>query len=158
RKVRELMRRENYDVVHVMEPSVPCLPWYAAWFAGEAARIATFHAFSEQESAMSRWARQYLCRPHLDRFDAAIAVSHAARTYARRSWMRTLPIIPNGVDTSRFTPAATESRDDVVRFLFVGRWRDARKGLATLAAAFSTLASIRKNVELHVVGDGERRP
>ena len=157
-RIRELMKWGRYDVVHVMEPSVPALPWYAAWFSGDAARIATFHAYSEREGALIRAARSLLCRQQLKLFDAGIAVSRAAQVYARRSWSRKLPIIPNGVDTSQFTPPVEINRSNRnVRFLFVGRWRDQRKGLGSLVAAFDRLSAREPSAELHVVGDGDFR-
>src|SRR5205807_2363485 len=73
-QVKRFFQRGRYDVLHVQEPYAPLLPFYAAWFATGAVRVATFHRFSEVESWPSRWARR-LCWPHLALFDRAIAVS-----------------------------------------------------------------------------------
>src|SRR4051812_25317156 len=75
RAVRRLMKRGRYDVLHVQEPEAPTLAWYFAWFAGPAARVATFHAYNESEGVASRTARTLLCRPQLRLFDRGIAVS-----------------------------------------------------------------------------------
>lgn len=161
--VRRFLVEGRYDVVHVMEPIVPSLPVWATWFAGSSARVATFHAFSEQEALASRLTRLLLGRPHLRLFHRGIAVSPAAARFARHAWRRPLTVIPNGVDTGIFQPnlgEASLARVGPIRLLFVGHWRDPRKGLATLVAAYSSLRDRGLALSLDVVGEGDasRRP
>src|SRR5262249_50834561 len=109
----------------------------------------------------SRWARR-LCWPHLALFDRGIAVSPAAARFARAAWSRPLALIPNGVDTNTFKPlgpakcASARGRRGA-RLLFVGHFRDPRKGLATLIDAFGRLRQRGAEVTLDVVGDGDPR-
>jgi phosphatidyl-myo-inositol alpha-mannosyltransferase len=158
-RVWRMLREGHYDILHVMEPSVPILAWFAAWFAGSATRIATFHAFSEAEGIRSRLARKLLVRPQLTLFDHGIAVSPAAEKFARRAWLKPLVLIPNGIDTKLFTPpASTEARHGPLRLLFVGHFRDPRKGLPTLLEAFERLRARGVDAALAVVGDGVAKP
>jgi len=155
--VAGFFRQRRFDVVHVHEPMVPLLPWYATWFPARAARITTFHMYAETETMASRAARAVLARALYPSFDAAVAVSPAAADYAGRFWRRPLPIVPNGVPTSVFVPPAEpspRSPGDPVRLLFVGNWRDPRKGLRILLAAFQRLRSEGLAVTLDVIGKG----
>ena len=153
------LRDGRYDILHVMEPSVPTLAWYATWFAGPAVRVATFHAYSEAEGMRSRVARRLLVRPQLMLFDHGIAVSPAAERFARRVWSRPLALIPNGIDTKMYTPPTTaEEHTGPLRLLFVGHFRDPRKGLPTLLEAFEQLRARGVDVVLDVVGDGAVKP
>ena len=159
--VWQFLRQGHYDIVHIMEPSVPSLSWYAAWFSragnSRSVRIATFHAFSEQESFWSKLARLTLCAPQLKLFDRGIAVSPAAARFAHIGWGRGLEIIPNGIDTSLYSAAEHSQLPSSrpVRLLFVGHYRDPRKGLPTLVEAYTRLKKAGCAVTLDVVGKGD---
>jgi phosphatidylinositol alpha-mannosyltransferase len=152
--VRRFLTRGQYDVVHVHAPEVPPLAWYFGWFAGKSARVATFHAYTENEGAVSRIARRLVCKPQLKLFERGIAVSPSAAQFARGSWDRPLEIIPNGVDTERFNPASGPRTPGPVRLLFVGHWRDPRKGLPVLLDAYRALRTRDADIVLDVVGSG----
>src|SRR5882724_8586977 len=66
-------RRHSFDVIHVHEPLLPLLPYYALWSADARVRFATFHCYTEHESRRSRWARQ-LMAPYLRAYNRGIAV------------------------------------------------------------------------------------
>jgi phosphatidylinositol alpha-mannosyltransferase len=159
-RVWRTLRAGSYDVVHIMEPHVPSLAWYAAWFARPAVRVATFHAYNESEGRSSKIARALLVAPQLKLFDRAIAVSPAAAEFARPVWPRPLTLIPNGIDTTLYTPPppSLTRREGPLRLLFVGHFRDPRKGLPTLLAALERLRARGLDARLDVVGDGEHRP
>src|SRR5215212_6731619 len=79
---REL-RSGNYDVVHVHEPNVPVVSWYAA----EAARVpvvGTFHTYSTSTLANKFAANVAGVRRIYSKLSARIAVSEAARWTAER--------------------------------------------------------------------------
>ncbi len=152
--VRRFLRRGDYDVVHVMAPEVPPLAWYFAWFAGRAARVATFHAYTEREALPSYLARRLFCAPQLRLFDRGIAVSPSAADFARGAWSGPLSLIPNGVDTERFTPGARLRQPGPLRLLFVGHWRDPRKGLPVLLESYRTILAQGVAATLDVVGAG----
>ena len=153
--IRKLLRARDYDVVHVHEPLIPSLNYWAVWSAGRAARIATFHAFSEHESLRLRAVRRVWSAFAFRSYDRGIAVSPAAAEPVRRDFAKPLAIIPNGIDTSIYTATALPHRG-ALRLLFVGHWRDPRKGLPVLLEACERLRGIEWTLD--VVGDGGTHP
>ncbi|GAC1342694.1 MAG: glycosyltransferase family 4 protein [Myxococcales bacterium] len=152
------LRSREFDVVHIHEPLTPMLPYYALWTAGAAARVATFHRYTEHEGWATRIARRALT-PVLRGFHRGIAVSDAAARYARVAWDRDLSIVPNGVDARYFSPsnAFEPERRGKLRLLFVGQWTDARKGLPVLLEAVRGLRARGVDVTLEVCGQGDKR-
>jgi phosphatidylinositol alpha-mannosyltransferase len=155
--VGRFMRERDFDVVHFHEPMVPMLSYYALWLSPRAAHVATFHMYAEAEPAASRMARTLLAGLLFPAIHAGIAVSRAAADFAAPLWGRALPIIPNGVPTATFTPpgdGASREGDGRFRLLFVGNWRDRRKGLPVLLEAFQTVRAQGLEVTLDVIGQG----
>jgi phosphatidylinositol alpha-mannosyltransferase len=153
------LRSRDFDVIHIHEPLTPMLPYYALWTAGAAARVATFHRYTEHEGWATRVARRLLT-PVLRSFHRGIAVSEAARRYAGVAWNRPLGIVPNGVDTQYFAPGSSAFDTDhksKLKMLFVGQWTDARKGLTVLLEAYRALRARGVDVSLEVCGQGDRR-
>jgi phosphatidyl-myo-inositol alpha-mannosyltransferase len=151
-RVRSFIRERGYDVLHLHEPLVPALPYYALWSAGEAARVATFHAFTEHQSALGHAVRVATSAITLGMVDRGIAVSPAAAQLARTTFTKPLAIIPNGIDTTAYRRTAPrEPLGEPVRLLFVGHWRDPRKGLQYLLDA---CVALPMPWSLDVVGDG----
>jgi phosphatidylinositol alpha-mannosyltransferase len=158
--VRRFFQDGDFDVVHVHEPLVPLLPYYALWFSPRAVHVCTFHMYAETETALSLTARRLLGQRLFPRFDRAIAVSQPAASYAGRAWTRTVSVIPNGVSTRTFRPAEAGPgpRPRPLRLLFVGNWRDGRKGLPVLLQAVSRLRARGVALHLDVIGDGGAEP
>lgn len=104
---------------------------------------------------LSRPAKRLLERVGLRLAAGVIVPTGELRAYAvARTSPDRVHVIPNGVDTSRFTPA--ERRRDAVRqVLYVGRL-EAEKNLDTLLAAAAKL-TVRFPVRLTVVGAGSLR-
>ena len=156
-EVRETLRRGEYDVLHMHSPLAPSLPMLAIQEARSAVKVGTFHTDFDG-SAAYRFYPSYFQR-HLDRLDAAVAVSPTAvRAYARYFDAR-WRIVPNGVDLGLFTPSAPAPevmRDGAPTVLFVGRF-DPRNGLASLILAFRKIQRVVRDVRLIVVGDGPLR-
>lgn len=152
-RVRDWLEAGEFDVVHVHEPLCPLLGPWATIFAGSTARVATFHAFAEKESTFPRLMRWWSAPLVLRHFDRAIAVSEPAARYARVVWKRDLSIIPNGIPLAG-EPSPLRTGPGPLRLLFVGHWRDARKGLPVLLAAFARLREQGLDVTLDVVGAG----
>jgi phosphatidylinositol alpha-mannosyltransferase len=153
-RVFRLVRARRYDVVHLQEPLVPALNYWALFSAGRAARVCTFHSFDEEAGADR--ARRLGARIAYPRIDRGIAVSPAAERHARVAWRGRLSLIPNGVPTSVFVPPewAGSASDEPLRLLFVGHFRSARKGLPHLVAAYRRLRERGIAVTLDVVGEG----
>jgi phosphatidyl-myo-inositol alpha-mannosyltransferase len=156
RKIRRFFREQRFDVVHVMEPLVPFLSAWALVLSPESAHVGTFHAFSEKENLFSRVCRACGGPLILPKVHRGIAVSPPAERYARPQWkQRDLALIPNGVCTETFRgPPPDEAEGRPVRLLFVGHWRDRRKGLSDLLSAFEQLRSQGGAFTLDVVGAG----
>jgi phosphatidylinositol alpha-mannosyltransferase len=150
--VWRFFQHNRFDVLHVHEPLLPSLPYWAIWSSGNTPRVATFHAFGEHRSAplrLATWGFSALQFPLIHR---AIAVSPIAAQYASSTWRRPLRIVPNGVRTDVFMPGPRPP-GRAFRLLFVGRVSDERKGFRYLLDAFSELRRMGLNVELAVVGE-----
>lgn len=158
--VRRLFRERDFDVVHVHEPLVPMLPFYAVRFSPRAAHVCTFHMFNEHDGRVFQRVRRLAGRLFLRRFERAIAVSPLAARFAAYHWPAPLALIPNGVPTATYTPPSpgTEVAESSapLRLLFVGNWRDPRKGLRHLLEAVDVLRKDGLPVRLDVVGAGPR--
>jgi len=156
--VRAHLERGRYDLVHVHEPLVPG-PSRLALRLSHVPVVATFHANAEAEPAAGRLLRRAVSLG-LSRLAAGIAVSLEAKRFARAIYRGPVAVIPNGVDLSRFGPAArVERRADAagaLRVLFVGRFGEPRKGFEVLAEAAERLAAAGRPVEVTVVGAGPR--
>lgn len=154
--MRRALRRGRYDVVHVHAPLAPSLPMLAVEEA-ECAVVGTFHAYFEFSVAYA-FGRRYFQRL-MDRLDAAIAVSAAARDATSRYFDADWTIIPNGVDTTVFEPGAPRPAllgSGPPTILFVGRF-DSRNGLPALIDAFRLVRAWGRRARLVVVGDGPQR-
>ena len=145
---REL-RNGNYDVVHVHEPNVPVVSWYAA----EAARapvVGTFHTYSTSAFPNKLAANFLGARRIYSKLSARIAVSEAARWTAQRYYGGRYRIVPNGVDLSAARPDQLRPNEEL-KILFVGRAEE-RKGLPVLLRAFEALRGAGVEARLTVAG------
>ena len=158
RKAWRLFRANRYDVVHIHEPLQPTLNYYALSMCGAAARVGTFHAFMENESRTMRLARKLSGAVALRWVDRGIAVSAAAAECARVAFPRPLAIIPNGIRTALYAQGRAQVAGAPLRILFVGHWRDARKGLPHLLDACAQLTARGIAWALDVIGDGGAQP
>jgi len=156
--VRRFFRDRTFDVVHIHEPLVPSLPYYALWSTPASAHVCTFHMYVEDESPAWGVARKIVAAATFGRFERGIAVSLPAAEHAARTWARPLSVIPNGVPTSTFRPPEPNGNgapaDGPLRILFVGHWHDRRKGLPHLLAAYDRLRAGGVSARLDVVGGG----
>ena len=154
RRVRGLMHRERFDVVHLHEPLAPLLPLMVLQHSN-AVNVGTFHAYSHRahlyrmtRRAVGRWQR---------RLHGRIAVSPAARDFVSPHFPGyAYHVIPNGIDFQRFADARAFPNllDRRANILFVGR-KDERKGLRYLLEAFLILQTRLDNPRLIIVGPGE---
>jgi phosphatidyl-myo-inositol alpha-mannosyltransferase len=155
--VGRFFQEHSFDIVHVHEPFVPMLAYYALWLSPAAGHVATFHMYAEDESRAWRTLRRTVGFSMRRRIVRTIAVSRAAEAFARRAWPGPMTVIPNGVPLSLFhhpDPPPARAAGAPVRLLFVGNWRDARKGLKYLLEAYRRLRGDGLPVTLDVVGAG----
>ncbi len=154
--VKELLRRERCDVVHLHEPLMPVLP-YMVLLNSQAVNVATFHAFR----ASNPWYTAF--KPYmtfvLSRLDGRIAVSEPAREFVSQYFEGPYDVIPNGIDVDRFGAGVEPFRwanDGVPRLLFVGRFDESRKGFKYLLRALPMVRQQFPTARLLVVGTGKR--
>ncbi|GAA1279331.1 GDP-mannose-dependent alpha-(1-2)-phosphatidylinositol mannosyltransferase [Planotetraspora silvatica] len=153
-RVRKWIREGRFDVLHVHEPAVPSLGVLACWVA-RGPIVATFHASYERSRAMSVAAP--MLQSALEKINARIAVSDAARRTLVEHLGGDAVLIPNGVTVSRYaeaTPLPGWGPDGGV-IGFLGRMDEPRKGLPVLLEAFSLLAPERPGLRLLIAGPGD---
>jgi phosphatidylinositol alpha-mannosyltransferase len=156
RKIRETLRRGQYDLVHVHSPLNPSLPILAIDEA-DCPVVGTFHTYFDR-SYLYGLSRPYF-QKKLDSLAAAIAVSHSTTVALNRYFEANWTIVPNGIDLELFNPHATPPpgiRKDVPVILFLGRF-DPRNGLTTLIESFRKVRGRNREAQLVVVGDGPLR-
>jgi phosphatidylinositol alpha-mannosyltransferase len=141
-RMRRLLRRERFDVIHVHEPMTPVIGVSALAFA-RCPIVATFHANGDlgwMRAATPMWG--FLA----ERMDARIAVSEYARDSAAAWLPGEYEIIPNGV---RIPPPA-ELVEREHRVVFIGR-QEPRKGLPVLLEAWPDIHR-RTGARLRIIG------
>jgi len=142
RRIKRLLERERFDLLHVHEPLTPVISVAALAYTSTPI-VATFHA-----AGRSRWRRLatgswgFL----LDRIDVRIAVSEAARRATRAYAPGSYRLVPNGVRIP--DRIDVDGRDN--RIVFVGR-HEPRKGLATLLHAWPRIHD-ETGARLRVIG------
>jgi phosphatidylinositol alpha-mannosyltransferase len=158
-QIREILRRERIDLVHVHGGLNPVLGLVAPDAAGDLdiPVVATFHSWFGR-SALCRIFRRPL-QKRLDRHAAVIAVSQPVVDAHARYFEADWKIIPNGVDTSFFRPvssAPSSDGDGNAELLFLGRL-DPRNGLDTVLSAMPAVLEQFPEVRLTIAGDGPLR-
>ncbi len=155
-RLKKILQREAFEVLHLHEPLTPSLTWYALWLARnlpQTVTVGTFHAYHERPNWLYARGRPLFGR-FFARLDSLIAVSVAARQFANHMFPGDYRLIPNGIDLDRFgghrrgSPAGL---DEPMTILFVGRL-DWRKGFAHLLQAFFQLKPAYPRLRLQVVG------
>ena len=153
-RVRRWLRDGDFDVLHVHEPTVPSLPLLACWVASGPI-VATVHTAMPKSRVLL--ATQPVLRTALEKIDARIAVSEAARTTFVEHLGGDAVLIPNGVATHRYQHARPldgwPGTGGVIGFL--GRMDEPRKGLSVLLKAFELLAAGRPGLRLLIAGPGD---
>lgn len=156
RRVKRILRQEQFDVIHLHEPLSPTLSWWVLRHVGvssESLVVGTFHAY--QESSRGYAFGKPLFRRLLNRLDGRIAVSEAARDYVAQYFPGRYVIIPNGIDLERFggpqVRPLSPYMDGRLNILFVGRL-DRRKGFTFLLRAFASVQAVLSEARLLVVG------
>ena len=153
-KVKQILDKYNFDVIHFQEPFVPFLSHDVIKYS-RSLNIATFHA-NFDSNFYYKIGRAFLYSLW-DRLDGKIAVSPSAKSSITKYFRgRDIEIIPNGVDINRFSPKNPKIQkfnDSKINILFTGRI-EKRKGLIYLLQAFSRLRQYYKNIRLIIVGKG----
>jgi phosphatidylinositol alpha-mannosyltransferase len=141
-RMRDVLRRERFDVLHLHEPMtpIPCVAALALW---EGPTVGTFHASGElgwMKIATRVWG--FLA----DRIDVRVAVSEMAARSAARYLGGDYEIVPNGV----LVPPTADAGGRLNRLVFAGR-HEPRKGLHVLLEAWPEIRR-RTGAELRLIG------
>jgi phosphatidylinositol alpha-mannosyltransferase len=141
-RLRRVLERERFDVLHLHEPLTP-VPCVAALVLARTPVVATFHASGELS-----WLR--IAKPVwgflVDRIDHRVAVSEQARESAQRYFPGEYEIVPNGV----LIPDEADPGGREHRVVFAGR-QEQRKGLPVLLRAWPEIHR-RTGARLRVAG------
>ena len=141
-RMRRVLERERFDVIHIHEPMTPT-PAVAALAFAQCPLVTTSHASGELS-----WLK--LAKPVwgflLDRVDHRIAVSEPARKSAARYFPGDYELIPNGV----LVPDEADPGSREERIVFIGR-QEPRKGLQVLLRAWPEIHR-RTGTRLRVIG------
>jgi len=154
RPVKEVLRAERFDVIHLHEPLMPHLP-HVVLRHSTSINVGTFHAFSDSNMGYASF-KPYL-KLYYRSLHARIAVSPAARTYVQSYFHGRIVTIPNGIEIARFSPQVLpfpQYRDGRPTILFVGRYNEPRKGFKYLLRALGLVRQQFPDVRLLVVGKG----
>ena len=153
--VKELLRKEQFDIVHLHEPLIPVLP-HMVLLNSKTVNVATFHA----ARVSNPWYTAF--KPYfsmvLGKLDGRIAVSEPARELMTQYFDGPYSIIPNGIDLERYHGEVIPfpwANDGTPRILFVGRFTESRKGFKYLLRALPLVRQQFPKARLVVVGPGE---
>ncbi len=141
-RVRRVLERERFDVLHLHEPMTPVI-CTAVLMLARTPLVATFHA-----SGDLGWMRfgTPIWGFLVDRVDYRIAVSERARSSQERWLPGEYHVIPNGVLVPDEAPAGAREH----RIVFAGR-QEPRKGLHVLLGAWPEIHR-RTGLRLTVAG------
>jgi phosphatidylinositol alpha-mannosyltransferase len=159
RDVRRILRRNEYDLLHIHEPLSPTLPLAAISNAPPNTVLAgTFHACASRAVGYRVFGR-VLAR-YAAQLNTRIAVSRAASRFVSRYVGGRYAIIPNGVDPVRFhprNPPLEGLKSERPTILFVGRFYP-RKGFHVLLSALPRILERVPDARVLVAGDGPLGP
>lgn len=159
-EIDEMLKREEFDVLHFHEPWVPVLSRQIVG-KSKAVNIATFHA-KLPETLMSRTVARVVTpytKSELKYLHALTAVSDAAAEYVGSLTDEPVTIIPNGINLKHFQSKKypkKDAPDDFKTILYIGRL-ERRKGVKYLLKAYNELVKTQQNTRLVIAGDGPDR-
>jgi phosphatidylinositol alpha-mannosyltransferase len=157
-KLTEMLRREDFDILHFHEPWIPILSRQIL-SRSHTINIGTFHA-SLPERRLSKTLERVVTpytRSILKNLDAFTAVSDPATGYLRSlSPDRQIHIIPNGINLKKYNNDAPEHQNSTKTIFYIGRL-EKRKGVRYLIEAFNLLTQKDPNFQLIIAGEGPEK-
>ena len=159
-KVKEVLEREKFDIIHLHEPLAPTLCTTILRLSNSV-NIGTFHATESRPSY--RWTKPLMIngfyKKWFQKLDGKIAVSKPAMDFINKFFPSSYNIIPNGIDPDHFSPDVQplkEYQDGKINILFVGRM-EKRKGLEYLIKAYRLIKPDCPECRLIIVGPGTKK-
>jgi len=154
--LRNLIKQQTYDVVHLHEPFAGALTLSVLSKSLENGpiKIGTFHSY--EGSNLYKIVPDWLLKKYSRRLDGRIAVSEPAKSYVQKYLPSEYEVIPNGINANEINSVRPYEQfsDGKVNILFLGRL-EKRKGLRYLLSSFCDLKWKFPNIRLIVVGTGE---
>lgn len=150
-RVKQILRQEQFDVIHLHEPLLPALP-VTVLRHSNALNIGTFHAY--QSRSLGYFYGKKILKRFFNKLHGKIAVSQAAMEFISKYFSGNYSIIPNGIDLRDFrddVEPLPEFNDGSLNILFVGRL-EKRKGFQYLIKAFPYIKRDFPNARLIVAG------
>ncbi len=156
KEIRELCKREKFDIVHTNSTKPGIVGRIAATLAGVPFVVHTIHGLAFHKFVKPhKWAFYWMCEMFASLFCDRITMVN--RYYMRyfRWCKRKMEVIYNGLRFKDFPPAKAEPRTDgLTRILFVGRL-DIPKNPMFLMEVAKRICEKYPDVTFTLVGDGE---
>ena len=159
KRISELLRREDFDVLHVQLPFSPFLAGRVVRAAPDrTAVIGTFHIAPHSRLVhIANRLLRVMTRGALRRFDTVMSVSSVAQIFSEQTFRLKSHIIPNTVDLAPYTRAVPfpQYKNDLT-VLFLGRLVE-RKGCLYLLKAIARLKAenmVDKQFKVIICGKG----
>lgn len=156
-KVKAMLKREKFDIIHLHEPLCPTL-CTTVLRVSNTVNVGTFHAVDSRGYTQWKPFTATILKKLFPRLAGKITVSEPAREFINRLFPGDYTVIPNGVDLEHFSPDVLpleKFNDGRLNLLFVGRL-EKRKGLNYLLEAYRQLRNELPDSRLIVVGSSTR--
>ena len=151
-RVRHWISQGSFDVLHLHEPAIPSISLLACW-AAEGPLVGTFHAAAKRQKVT--FAVAPFLEPVIEKLNARIAVSEAARETLTEHLDTDAVVVPNGIYASLYRDAKFDPRWSGNTVGFIGRFEEPRKGLSVLIDALPLIIAEIPDIKIFVAGPGE---
>ncbi len=162
RRIRRLLQKERFDVVHLHNPLTPVVSLSFLQHrdvAQDTAMVATLHEYRADKNPLFTLGDPVIQRL-IQRLDGRIAVSEVSKSFNSTYFPGEYVVIPNGIDVARFGGEDVRPfdrfQDGRLTVLFVGRL-EYRKGFKYLLRAWPWVREVVPDARLLVVGAFDKR-
>jgi phosphatidylinositol alpha-mannosyltransferase len=158
-RIRAVLRREDFDIIHVQMPYSPFLAGRIIKEAGtRTAVVGTFHVAPHSRIVtLANKILSYWTRRSLRRFNSVMSVSPVAQEFARKTYGIESTVVPNTLDLEPFYKAPQiKEYDGRTVITFLGRLVE-RKGCQHLLRAIAYLYNrdlLPKDCKVVICGTG----
>ena len=151
-RVRHWISQGNFDVLHLHEPAIPSISLLACW-AAEGPLVGTFHAAAKRQKVS--FAVIPFLEPVIEKLNARIAVSEAARETLTEHLDTDAIVVPNGIYASLYRDGKLDERWTGNTIGFIGRFEEPLKGLSVLIDALPAIITEIPDIKVFVAGPGD---
>ena len=151
-RVRQWISQGNFDVLHLHEPAIPSISLLACW-AAEGTLVGTFHAAAKRQKVS--FAVIPFLEPVIEKLNARIAVSEAARETLTEHLDTDAIVVPNGIYASLYRDGKIDERWTGNTIGFIGRFEEPRKGLSVLIDALPAIITQIPDIKIFIAGPGD---